>query len=140
MKISTKCRYGVRALLDMAKNGSNGPVKRRDIAKREAIPMPYLENILVTLRKAGIISTARGAAGGYRLKKRPDEIKLLGVVEALEGSLAPLECVDNPSSCKRLKGCESHQLWKQLYEAHKNILENMTLADLANNGKAEWVI
>jgi len=140
MKISTKCRYGLRALLDLAKNGQTGPIKRKDISRRESIPMPYLENILVTLRKVGIISTARGASGGYKLKKKPGELKLLTVVEALEGSLAPLECVDNPASCKRIKGCESHLLWKKLFEAQKNVLENMTLDDLVNLGKAEWVI
>jgi Rrf2 family protein len=140
MKVSTKCRYGLRAMLYLAKHGNNGPVKRRDISKKEDIPSPYLENILVSLRKAGLIRTMRGASGGYVLSKGPDKIKLLEVFETLEGSAAPIECVINETFCTKTKSCEAFILWSSIYKAQKEILETMTLSDLVNSRRQEWVI
>jgi Rrf2 family protein len=127
-------------MIDMAKHGGNGPIKRRDIAKRENIPIHYLENILVTLRRAGLIRTTRGASGGYVLGRKADEIKALEIILALEGSIAPVECVDNPSTCKRIRSCQTYTLWQSLYRAQKTVLESQSLKDLAAVRREEWVI
>lgn len=140
MKISTKCRYGLRAMVYLAKHTNEGPVKRKDISREESIPTQYLENILLSLRKMGLITTLRGASGGFVLSKPADSITLSEIVEGLEGPLIATECVLNPEICKKKNGCEANILWTRIYKAIRNILVSMTLSDLVNIRREEWVI
>jgi Rrf2 family transcriptional regulator, cysteine metabolism repressor len=124
----------------LAKQTGPNPIKRKDISKAEQIPNSYLENILLQLRKNSLITTVRGAAGGFVLGRSPDKIKLIEIVELLEGPLAPVHCVLDANACERVKGCEAHILWSKLYEAEKKVLDSMTLQDLIHVRREEWVI
>jgi Rrf2 family protein len=140
MKISTKCRYGLRAMIYLGTRYKGALAKRSDIAKDEGIPKQYLENILLILRKSGLISTARGANGGFALAKPPEQIRISEIVGLLEGSVAPVHCVLNPENCNKARDCRANLLWNKLYLAEKQILESMTLQDLLPPRRNEWVI
>lgn len=137
---SKKCRYGLRAMIDLAKNGNGRPVRCKDISKREKIPSAYLENILIQLRKSGMINATRGVGGGVVLTRRPEQIKMSEIIECLEGSVAPTNCTADHDSCERTKDCEAFELWNRLYKAQKAILETTTLSDLISRRREEWVI
>jgi Rrf2 family protein len=111
VKISTRCRYGARALVEIAAAYGLAPVKRKDISKRQDISESYLENILISLKSGGIINTLRGANGGYSLAKPPSAISLHDVVSALDGMQAPIECLKNPSRCDRADECVTKDVW-----------------------------
>jgi Rrf2 family protein len=130
MKLSTKCRYGVRAIIEIARSYGKGPVKRLQIAKKQHISKSYLENILIILKNSGLIDTVRGALGGYSLAKAPASIRVLDVVNALEGSIEPVECVGNTKACNRSADCLSRGVWKKLHEAHEKVLGSITLGNL----------
>jgi len=130
MKISTRGRYGTRALLELALHRGEEPVPLRDIARRQQIPLHYLEHIITPLISAGIVRSTRGPRGGVSLAKIPEEIKLSEVIELLEGSIAPTECVDNPSVCNRSEFCVTRDIWGELKEAMGGVLESTTLQDL----------
>ena len=130
MKLSTKARYGLSAMLHLAKHWEGKPVKRKDISKEQEISSAYLENILIALRIKGLIKTTRGSSGGYVLTAKPEKIKLSDIIEALEGSIAPVECVDNPESCDRAGDCKTHILWKKLHKEQKQVIDSMTLKGL----------
>ncbi len=135
MHLSTKCRYGVRALLSIA--GAHGiqPVKRRDIAKQEGISAGYLENLLIALKNNGIIYTIRGAKGGYVLARSPRDITLLDVYHALEGPVAPVDCLENPDLCERQQRCVTRNVWNRIHKSIKNILQSTTLEALVRERK-----
>jgi Rrf2 family protein len=130
MKLSTKSRYGTRAVLEIARNYGQTPVKRRAIVEKQQVPDSYLENILVALKNAGIIMTKRGAHGGYELQRAPQEITFYDIVHALEGSFAPVECVENREYCDRVESCPTHEVWKDLHEAQKKTLMSFTMHDI----------
>ncbi|MDI6716148.1 MAG: RrF2 family transcriptional regulator [Actinomycetota bacterium] len=130
MKLSTKSRYGTRAMLDIALHCDKGPVSLKDMANRQGISIKYLEQIIPTLKAAGFIRSIRGASGGYVLTKDARQIKLLDIVQALEGSLAPVDCVDIPKICSRVNDCAAHDVWKELHESINKTLGSLTLADL----------
>lgn len=136
MKLSTKCRYGTRAMVEIAKHYGQGPVKRREIAKTQDISDSYLENILIALKHGGLIETIRGARGGYVLKVPPGEISLLEVFNALEGPFIPVGCLDNDEACGRVGDCLTHQVWKRLQEAVESVLRKETIQSLVE-GEAE---
>jgi Rrf2 family cysteine metabolism transcriptional repressor len=138
-KLSTKCRYGTRAIVEIAKSYGKVPVKRKDIAKSQRISESYLENILISLKNSGMIDTVRGAQGGYMLKKAPSAILLFDVVQALEGSLAPVECLEKQSACNRISHCSTRNLWKDLMDAQKEVLQSVTLQNLIDREKTEEV-
>ncbi|HUI90971.1 MAG TPA: Rrf2 family transcriptional regulator [Chitinivibrionales bacterium] len=138
-KLSTKCRYGTRAIVEIAKGYGKVPVKRKDIAKSQRISESYLENILISLKNNGMIDTIRGAQGGYMLKKPPSAIVLFDVVQALEGSLAPVECLERQSACNRIPHCSTRNLWKNLMDAQKKVLQSVTLQNLIDGEKTEEV-
>ena len=144
MKFSTKCRYGTRALVEIGRNYGVGPTKRRVISRSQDISDSYLENILITLRNAGIIDTIRGARGGYVLVKDPSQITLFEVVKALEGSLAPVDCLDNSDLCERVNGCVTREVWYKVQVAKENVLKEVTLKELiekdCKNNHREYVI
>ena len=131
MRLSTKCRYGTRALIEIGRNYGHGPVKRKDIAKAQDLSRSYIENILITLKSKKILKTTRGADGGFELLRLPSEINLYQVVTALEGSIAPVDCVEDESICKRDgKKCVARRAWLKLHEAQVAVLSGITLQDL----------
>ena len=131
MKLSTRGRYGVRATLDLAINYGKGPISLKDIAQRQAVSPKYLEQLLVSLKRAGILKSIRGAYGGYELAKHPSQIILSEVVQTLEGPIAPVECVIDPKNCDRVGFCAAHDVWKKMKNAIDSVLESVTLQDLA---------
>jgi Rrf2 family cysteine metabolism transcriptional repressor len=130
MKLSTRGQYGARALLDIAVHYDGNPVLLKDIAKRQAISAQYLEHLISPLIKAGIVRSIRGARGGVTLAKLPEEIKLSQVIQILEGSTAPVECVDNPKVCPRSDFCVTRDVWEEMKRAMIQVLESTTLQDL----------
>jgi Rrf2 family cysteine metabolism transcriptional repressor len=144
MKLSTKCRYGLRAMIEIARNFNNGPVNRKNISKAQHISKAYLENILISLREQNLIRTTRGASGGFVLQDQPSRITVLQIVNALEGSIAPVDCIDNPDICERSGPCPARKVWQKLYEAQNAVLSGMTLQDLldmeASHQGANYVI
>jgi len=135
MKLSTRARYGTRALLDLALHNEEGPVLLRDIAQRQQISPPYLGHLLTPLVAAGIIRSTRGARGGVWLAKSPQEIKLSEVVRLLEGPIAPVECVNDPKYCPRSDFCVTRDIWGELKKAMDGVLESTTLQDLVERQK-----
>jgi Rrf2 family protein len=130
MKLSTKGRYGLRALLDLALHQGEGLVLLKDIAQRQEISLPYLEHLITPLLAGGIIRSTRGAQGGISLLKRPQEIKLSEVIQLLEGSLAPVECVNHPEICSRSDICVTRDIWIEMKSAMNEVLDSTTLQDL----------
>ncbi len=131
MKISTKGRYALRLMLDIAKYGVNGPVRVKESAKRQDISVKYLEQIIAVLTKAGYVRSTRGPQGGYRLAKAPEEYTVGMILKLTEGSLAPVEClVTSENSCDRAQSCVTLRLWKELNEAIESVVEKYTVADL----------
>ncbi|KPK72906.1 hypothetical protein AMJ87_03390 [candidate division WOR_3 bacterium SM23_60] len=131
MKLSSRFRYGLRLLVDLARNYEKGPVLLKNIAECEKISKKYLEQIVILLRTAGIISATRGAKGGYYLVKDPKKIKITDIYKILEGSFAPVTCIDNPRTCTLIRTCPTRKLWVMLGEQIERTFKNQTLADLA---------
>ncbi len=130
LKLSTKGRYGARLMLELALNCGKGPVLLKDIAKSQEISEGYLEHILPPLKAAGLVNSTRGAHGGYTLAKTPSKITLKEVVQILEGSLSPAECVDTPSVCQRIRSCVTRDIWKEVGEKISKTLASETLKDM----------
>ncbi len=135
MKISTKGRYGTRALLEVALRQDDDMVRLKDIAEQQEIPLPYLERIIAPLVKAGFLASTRGPTGGVALGKHPAGIKISEVIEVLEGSMAPVACVDDPNTCSRADACATCDLWGEVKEAMEEVLEAVTLQDLVERQK-----
>jgi len=135
MKLSTRGRYGTRALLDLALHQGEGLVLLKDIAQREQISLRYLEHLIAPLIAGGIVRTTRGAKGGVSLAKPPEEIKLSEIIQLLEGSIAPAECVNNPGICSRSKSCVTRDIWGELKQAMDGVLKSTTLQDLVERQK-----
>lgn len=131
MKISTRGQYGARALVDMALHYGEGSVQLKDVGRRQCISVRYLQHVLTPLIRAGIVKSVRGAHGGVALGRPPEDIHLGEVIELLEGSMAPVECVDDPASCNRVSGCVTRDVWKEVKKAMTNVLDSTTLKDLA---------
>ncbi len=131
MKISTKGRYAVRLMLDLAVHDNGECVKVKDIAARQEISEKYLEQIIAVLNKAGYVRSIRGAQGGYRLTKKPEEYTVGMILRLTEGSLAPVACLDAATEfCDRVDSCETMEVWQALYEAINGIVDGITLEDL----------
>lgn len=139
LKLSTKGRYGVRLMLELALHYGKGPMLLKDIAKREEMSEGYLEHLIPLLKSGKLIHSNRGAHGGYTLAKPPSEINLKEIVQSLEGSLSPVECVDIQSFCHRAGFCVTRDIWKELGEKISQTLEAVTLKDMVNrqNNKGE---
>ncbi len=135
MKLSTRGQYGTRALLELALHRGEGPVLLRDIAKRQQISLQYLEHLISPLIAGGVVRSTRGARGGVSLARAPEEIRLSEVVRLLEGSIAPVECVDNPETCNRSELCVTRDIWGELKQAIDGVLESTTLKDLVERQK-----
>ncbi len=131
MKISTKGRYGVRAMLELASRCTNEPVLLADIAECQGISRKYLEQIFSSLRKAGLVRGVRGAAGGYELTKEPETILIGDIIRALEGPITPVDCVGNSAfDCPMNEKCAAQSLWKELATAMEQVLDGKTLYDM----------
>jgi Rrf2 family protein len=130
MKLSTRSRYGVRMMADLAENFGKKPVFLKDIAKREEISEKYLSIIVIPLRGAGLIQSTRGAHGGYTLAKRPEEISVQDIFDALEGKIYLVDCIENPKECPRVGICPTRDIWSVLGEKIRETLNSVTLADL----------
>ena len=130
MKLSTKGRYGVRALLDLALHQGEGLILLKDIARRQEVSLPYLEHLITPLIAAGLVKSTRGARGGVVLFKPPSEIKLSEVVELLEGSIAPVDCVNDPKVCHRSAFCAARDVWSEMKDAISQVLDSTTIQDL----------
>jgi Rrf2 family protein len=135
MKLSTRSRYGVRLMLELALNSGKGQVFLKDIAKEEQISEKYLSLIIIPLKAAGFVTSTRGAHGGYTLAKKPSAITLKEIVELLEGDTCLVDCVRNPLSCSRSNTCASRDLWTILSDKISDTLGSMTLEDLARKSK-----
>lgn len=131
MKISTKGRYALRLMLDLAMNNTGAPVRIKDIAARQEISDKYLEQIISTLNKAGYVKSIRGPQGGYRLTREPEKYTVGMILRLTEGSLAPVPCLDDEiNSCDRQDTCVTLRLWQMLNTAIADIVDKVTLADL----------
>ena len=127
MKLSTRGRYGVRLMLDLALHYGEGPVLLKDIAGRQGISEKYLWQVINPLKTVGLIGSTRGAHGGYVLARPPEEISLREIVRVLEGSLCLVDCVENPAVCDRSQTCTSRDIWSEASNQISQILESMTL-------------
>ena len=135
MKVSTKGRYGIRFLLDIALHLDEERVLLRDVALRQDISLMYLEQLITPLVAGGMVRTTRGPKGGVSLAKPPDQIKLSEVIQLLEGSTAPVECVNNPKVCNRSGICATRDIWDELKKKTDSILESITIHDLVERQK-----
>ena len=140
MKLSTRTRYGIRAILELAENDSKRPLQLRIIAQRQDISIKYLEQLMSILRSAGFVRSIRGAKGGYVLAKPPNQIKLSDVFDCLEGYVTIVECIKDKKSCERADDCIARQVWIQVQEAIKNVLQSLTMQDLVDRTKDEKML
>ena len=133
MKISTKGRYALRMMLDLALNDSEKPVRIKEIAKRQNISDKYLEQIISVLNKARYVRSIRGPQGGYLLTKRPEEYTVGMILRLTEGSMAPVDCIDDEiAACPQMDECATAILWKKLNDAISGVIDTVTLADLVD--------
>ena len=137
MKISTKGRYALRMMIDLALNEENGYVPIKEIARRQEISDKYLEQIISVLNRAGYVKSTRGAGGGYKLTKKPEEYTVGMIMRLTEGSLAPVACLeDEENTCPRAEQCVTLGVWEKLYSAINDVVDNITLEDLVEQTKA----
>lgn len=131
MKISTKGQYALQMMLDLAINDTGEYITIKSIAKRQNLSEKYLEQIINILSRAQYVKSVRGAKGGYRLAMRPEEYTVGMILRTIEGSLAPIACIEeNTSACERIEGCLLCDLWKKINDAINNVVDNITLEDL----------
>ena len=135
MKISTKGRYGLRIMTDLAVYGSEGCVSLKDIAEREHLSEKYLEQIINLLSKEGLVKSVRGAKGGYHLTRPAEEISVEDILKATEGSLAPVACAEDNGKCENYCDCVTSFIWTQIYEATIEVVSKITLKDLAERSR-----
>ena len=135
MKISTKGRYGLRVMTDLAVNGQDCCISLKDIAEREHLSEKYLEQIVGKLTKAGLIESVRGARGGYRLTRTPEEITVENILKATEGSLAPVACAEDEGRCQNYCDCVTSFIWTEIYKATISVVSSITLKDLAERSQ-----
>lgn len=140
MKLTMKGDYGLRAMLDLAAYYGQGPIESADIANRQYIPEQYLDQILMALRKEGLVKSIRGPKGGHMLAKPPALITMAQVMQALEGYVPPMECLPNPAFCQLSPGCALREVWRKIDEMTQSVLTSTTIEELAQNhriGSAE---
>ena len=136
MKISTKGRYALRMMADLAQHGVDGPVSLRDIARRQQLSDKYLEQIVTPLARAGLVRSVRGAGGGYLLTRRPEEYSVGDILRPVEGDLAPVECATDEGYCEHSCDCVTVELWQDIHRAVSAVVDGTTLADLMERQKA----
>ena len=132
MKLTTKMRYGTRAMLELALHYEQGPISLKEIAERQCVSAKYLEQLFVALQSAGLVVSIRGAHGGYILSRAPNQITLRELYIVLEGGDSFVDFTANPQLCARTEICVTQEVWTQMCEASMAVLESTTLADLAD--------
>jgi len=135
MKLSTRSRYGTRALLELALHREDEPIFLKDIARRQEISLSYLEQLMAPLIAGRIIRSTKGPRGGISLVKNPQDVRLSDIIQLLEGSLAPVECINNPDYCDRSESCVTRDVWNELKMVMDGVLESTTLQDLVERHK-----
>lgn len=131
MLISTRGRYALRVLIDLAEHTDDGYVPMKNIAERQGISLKYLERIIPVLSKNGIVEGLQGKGGGYRLVKSPEEYKIGDILRLTEGDLAPVACLEcGATPCERTPECRTYPMWVELYQTINNFFDNKTLADM----------
>ena len=137
MKVSTKGRYALRIMLDLAMHNSGDLVPLKDIAKRQGITLKYMEQIISPLSKAGFVQSLRGSAGGYRLARNPSEYTVGSILRVLEGPLAPTACLETDvNECPRVDSCPTISFWNGLNKVINDYVDSVTLEDLVNEETA----
>ncbi len=129
MKLTTRCRYGTRAMAEIALNYGIRATKKREISGNQNIPDSYLENILADLKKAELIETIRGVNGGYKLSRSPLEITILDIISTLDGGMEPVNCLKD-KECSMIETCGTRNVWRELQIAQETVLKRYSLADL----------
>ncbi len=137
MKLSSRVRYGCRALVYLAVHQDEGPVALETLAQDTSIPEMYLAKIIQDLRRSGLIRSVRGAHGGYLLDGHPAEVTVLDIWEALEGPLCPVDCLENPQGCELLDECVTREVWSRVRDAVSKVLQSETLEALAGKYEAK---
>ncbi|MDH4209618.1 MAG: Rrf2 family transcriptional regulator [Anaerolineae bacterium] len=137
MRLSTKGRYALRAMVDLATHSEQTPVRRREIADRQGISPHYLEQLFAKLRDAGLIEAVRGPGGGYRLARRAEEITAGEVVRAVEDVLSPVACLlaDPDQQCERAPTCPTQRVWRELGERVSQYLDSVTVGELCEDAR-----
>ena len=136
MKISTKGRYALRLMIDLAQHDAGGYIPLRDISRRQEISAKYLEQIVVQLSRAGFVTSTRGAQGGYQLARHPSEYTVGDILRITEGSLAPVACLEHePIDCARANECITLDFWRELYNVINQYVDSVTLDELVSNEK-----
>lgn len=130
MRVSTKGRYGLRTLVDIAVHQGKGAVTLNDIARRQEISVKYLWQVINPLKTAGLLGVTRGAKGGYMLARRPEEINMLEVVSLLEGPLSVVECIGRDDACDRVDTCVGRSVWLEVNRTVEEALRKITLAEV----------
>lgn len=134
--ISTKGRYALRLMLDLALHKSDGYIALKDIAQRQGVSKKYLEQIVPLLNKAGVVKTTRGYQGGYMIADNPDKYTVGTILRITEGSLAPVSCLDeNPNTCERAETCMTLGVWKGLNNVITEYVDSITLQDIIDNNR-----
>ena len=135
MKLSSRSRYGFRAILELAVEYGKGPLQIKTIAKREDISNKYLEQLIAMLKASGLVRSIRGPKGGYELTRPPGDVKLSEVFITLEGPVVAVECLEHPEFCPRCTECVTRDVWAKMQSAIMGVLESMTLQDLVDKTK-----
>lgn len=135
MKLSTRTRYGIRAIIELAQYEGQRPLQLRTIAERQDISVKYLEQLMGVLRSAGIVRSVRGSKGGYALARPPEQIRLSEVFHCLEGPVTTTECVEDEDYCKRSADCVARELWVEVEGAINRVLDSITLADMVQRAR-----
>lgn len=138
MKISTKGRYALRMMCELAADQSGEPVPLKDIAQKQGISVKYLEQIVILLSRAGYVKSVRGSQGGYRLTNPPDHYTVGMILRLTEGSLAPVACLeDKENACERSNDCYTLFVWEQIYDAVSRVVDNITVEDIINRSRQQ---
>jgi Rrf2 family protein len=135
MKLSTRTRYGIRAILELAENYGSGPLQLRIIARHQDVSVKYLEQLMALLKTGGIVRSVRGSKGGYILARSPDQIKVSDCFNCLEGPVITTECVEDENYCARTNDCVARQIWSEVQRAILGVLQSMTLQNLVDRAK-----
>jgi Rrf2 family protein len=133
MRLSTKGRYGLKAMFELALNESNGPVPLKHIAQKRNISEQYLEQIFASLRKAELVKSIRGAQGGYLLGRTPDKITVGDIIVVLEGPVAPSECVLDSENCQNAEECVTKVVWEKIKTSIEEVIDSITLQDMIDD-------
>ena len=138
MKLSTRGRYGTRMMVDLAKHYDQGPVQIGDVARREGISVKYLEQLIIPLKKAGLLESVRGPKGGHMLARPPEEISVGEIIRVLEGGVSLTDCIENPDVCEKTNRCLTRMVWEEATQAMYEHLDASSLAKLIEDRDGGW--